>query len=192
MKSNLAAPESPVVETERQAESEVACVDPSKLSFGDDGQRNTGQDAAVVDSITETGSAQAVKASQVFQPFQSSVSTKPIEIWDDLSYGSGDDIFTNTEYQDSSATTVPLASSTANTTRSPKCRTGALSEAQTEQSQTHSSGKFDHNTFIRSSAIMASDSIREERLPTTDDTSTGWEDIDRGLYEEFQHLINFY
>lgn len=191
-KSSFVVSESPVVETERQAEPEVTCVDPSKLSVGDGGQSDTGGDTAVVDPALKTGSNQAVMATQVSQPCQSSVRTKPIEIWDDLSYGSAENIFTITEYQGSSDTTAPFASSAVNTGRSPKRRTGVSSEDQTEQSQIQSSGKFNHDTFIRSSAVMASDSICEERMPTADDTSIGWEDIDRGMYEEFQHLINFY
>lgn len=193
-KSSFAVPESPVLEPTRPTEPEqdVACVEPARLSIRDNGQSDAGQDPIVIDSTPERGATQAAMTTQAFQPPQSSEHTKSIEIWDDHSYDSGEDIFTNPEYQDSTGTTAPLASSTANTIRSPKRKTSALGEGSVEQSQRRSSGKFIPNTFIGASTVVAPESTRENRLPAADDASTGWEDIDRGLYEEFQHLINFY
>lgn len=193
-KSSFAVPESPVWETTQPAEpeQETACVDPAKLCIGDNGQSDAGQDPIVIDSTPETGATQTAMTTQASQPPQFSEHSKSIEIWDDHSFSSGEDIFTNTGYQDSTATTAPLAPSTANTIYSPKRKVSALDEGSVEQRQNRSSGEFIRNTFIGASTVVAPESTRENSLPKADDASTGWEDIDRGLYEEFQHLINFY
>lgn len=191
-KSSLAIPESPIVEKAQLSEPEVACVDPSKLSIEDHRGADAGQDPAIFESTPETSATQAVMPIQESQPPQSPQHSRPIEIWDDFSYSSGEDIFTSAEYQDSTATTAPLASSTANTIRRPKRKASILGEATLEPSQNKSPGKFIRNAFVGSSTVVASESTPKNRLPTTDDSSTDWEDIDRGWYEEFQHLINFY
>lgn len=191
-KSSLAIPESPVVEAARSTDPEVLCVDPAKISIEDDGGTNTGQDAAMVDPMTEDNLTRPLMTAQASQPFKYPDRTRPFEIWEDLSYSSGEDIFTNTEYQESTATTAPLAPSTGNMIRNTKRRASVFEARDQEQSQRLPSEGLIRNAFIRSSAGVTSDSARESRLSTADESSTGLEDIDRGLYEEFQHLINFY
>lgn len=197
-KSSLAMHESAMVDISQSTDPEAVCVDPAKLTISDKWQSNTSQDSTSVDPIPEAAATQALIATQASQPFESPKHSESVKVWDDFSYDSGEEIFTNPGYQDSSATTAAFVPSTTNTTRTsnPKREASTSGKDPPEQNQKLLQEYSPRGTFPASSAVAVPDSTsidREDCSPmAADDSSTGWEDVDRGLLEEYKHIINFY
>lgn len=116
------------------------------------------------------------------------------DIWNDDIFDPEKDIFTNPGILDSSATTVPFAPSTANATRSLKRKAHVLEETHgniqklpTQQSSQDMPQEV--NDLGGDESVPAE--VEGHTLSPAQDAPTGWEDIDRLMFEEYGRFINF-
>ncbi|KAJ5292397.1 sedoheptulose-1-7-bisphosphatase [Penicillium atrosanguineum] len=184
---------SPLVEKTYLKESEDAIINPKSFEI-----ENSDQDLIVPDStrtiFTAVVAATPMPASQNTQHRRSLKRRSIFDIWSDDVLDSERDIFTNPSFLDSSATTAPFAPSTANTTRNLKRTIHVLED-------THGNAqKQDTQQTSRESTQEPDDPEVEEPVPveakaettsTAEDAPTGWEDIDRLMFEEYGRFINF-
>lgn len=126
-----------------------------------------------------------------------------IEISDDSSPEPGKNIFTNHGDIESSVATAPLSSSSGNIIRLPTRKTsrpcGTYEAKLPERAERSRSPKYllppldlRHN-LTHLQPLSAIDSISKDqvhRAPTN--SSSGWDDVDRLLLEEFKDVINHY
>lgn len=126
-----------------------------------------------------------------------------IEISDDSTPDPGKDIFTNPEGIGSSIATAPLSSSSGNVIRllsrnsSSSCR--AYEARIPERAERFQSPKYllpplnMRHTLSHLEPMSAINSVSKDpvhRTPTN--SSSGWDDVDRLLLEEFKDVINHY
>lgn len=126
-----------------------------------------------------------------------------IEISDDSSPEPGKNIFTNHGDVESSVATAPLSSSSGNIIRLPTRKTsrpcGTYETKLPERAETSRSPKYllppldlRHN-LAHLQPLSTIDSISKDQVHRTPtNSSSGWDDVDRLLLEEFKDVINHY
>jgi len=168
-------------------------IDPKSLSIEEVDQDSNFFDSAKTPPTVINGFT-AVNANRNIQRPRSPKRPISFDIWSDGIYNSQEDIFTNPGIPDSSAITAPFAPSTASASRGLKRKARALEEtdgniqAQTKP-QTSQEPTRELNTLSMQESIPAD--IEAHTPSTAEGASTGWEDIDRTMIEEYGRFINF-
>lgn len=202
--SSFARPPSPMAGIVQPSDTGQDCIDPTKLSIGESSPNTDLPSSAQVDSAVEAKAAGEMSATQAIRPLQSPEYPEASEICDDLTPDSWKEIFTNPPEEfftnpgglKSSATSAPFAPSTANTTLDLKRKANTLDESPEEGSQNRLAPFSSREVLHEPVSISARDPVlgaKESRTSTTaDSASFEWEDVDRGLLEEYGRFINFY
>lgn len=137
------------------------------------------------------------------QSLQTPQAREFIEISDDSSPEPGKNVFTNHGDVESSVATAPLSSSTGNIIRLPTRETSGPcgmyeakipNRAEISRSPKYLLPPLDmRHTLTHLQSMSTTDSISKDqvhRAPTN--SSSGWDDVDRLLLEEFKDVINHY
>jgi hypothetical protein len=155
-----------------------------------------------VEEVRTPDSARTIPVEVDAAPMPSSQSTQNrhsqkhrsiFEIWSDDIFDTEKDIFTNPGILESSATTMPFAPSSANATRSLKRKAHVLEETHgniqkipTQQSSQDMPQEF--NDLEGDESV--STEVKGHTSSPVQDAPTGWEDIDRLMFEEYGRFIN--
>lgn len=174
-------------------ESEDIFIDPGSLSV-----ENSDKGLIVPDSTrtasTAVDAATPMPTSQTAQHRRFHERRSIFDIWSDDFLEPEKDVSTNPSILDSSAPTAPFAPSTANTTRNLKRRAHVLGETHgnivkqnTQQTPQEATQEMDDPEVEESVHAEA----ESETPSNAEDAPTGWEDIDRLMFEEYGRFINF-
>ncbi|KAJ5570592.1 uncharacterized protein N7459_010022 [Penicillium hispanicum] len=194
-----APPDSLLAGTTQAVEAGIDCIDlttptPEKVHPAESHNESTEK----VDLMVEAGLPSISEPARVIEPTLFPTDQKSPEIWD---YSGSDSqfVFDRATNVESSATTAPSASLWLNVPHIPKRKASVLGDAHEDeiQKRLEVSPSLDTlgpmSTSNTKSAAGLAEADLTDRAPTeSDDTSTGWEDVDRMLLEEFSDIINFY
>ena len=184
---------SPLVEMTQSHEPEDIFIDPRSLSID-----NSDKGLIVPDSIrtvsTAVDAATPMPTSQNTQHRRFHERRSIFDIWSDDFLEPEKDVSTNPSILDSSAPTAPFAPSTTNSTRNLKRRSHVLEETHgnvlkrtTQETSQEATQEMDDLEVEESAHAEA----ETETPSNAEDAPTGWEDIDRLMFEEYGRYINF-
>lgn len=116
--------------------------------------------------------------------------------WGDLTSEFENDIFTNPYNLTSSATTLPLSTANTKMPRNPNLATGTVQcssgESSTNVELSHEMQTKEKDAPMHIPVRFTMKDFEDSPSPEAQDSSPGWEDIDRMLMEEFKDIVDFY
>lgn len=187
--SSFARPDAPVASDVQPEDTNVAFVD---LTTPCD------QEELLEGAITDfgPGTEATTGASEATEP-QATQTQENKEGQDDPTSQFECEIFTNPFNLTSSATTMPLSSVDTNVPRNPKRKASTIDECldQSNKKQEHESPKDsieEAHVPLRMPVRFTMKDFENTPSPVSDEESTGWDDVDRLLLEEFKDIVNFF
>lgn len=175
------------------AEPKDNTIDPVVLSTpGPDVRTDSGQVETTPQEMHPETTQIARDISLLNPPSQQEV----IEICDSTMPELSPEIFTSPAAIKSSATSLPLSMSPADTPRSPKGKGRALDQIIDDLEQPRNPQypliSSLHEILSVPSTRLSLMDIEAEESSGSEGAEGGWEDIDRMLYEEYNNIVNFY
>ncbi|KAJ5231810.1 uncharacterized protein N7469_006398 [Penicillium citrinum] len=176
------------------AEPKDNTIDPVVLSTpGPDVRTDSGQVETTPQEMHPETTQIARDISLLNPPSQQEV----IEICDSTMPELSPEIFTSPAAIKSSATSLPLSMSPADTPRSPKGKGRALDQIIDDLEQPRNPqypliSSLHEILSVPSSTRLSLMDIEAEESSGSEGAEGGWEDIDRMLYEEYNNIVNFY
>ncbi|KAJ5174318.1 uncharacterized protein N7482_000195 [Penicillium canariense] len=160
-------------------------------------------DSIVISPFPDIEPTSTRNQTQELQPLQIPQPHDIIEIPDTSTPESGKHVFTSLDAPESPITTAPFAASSGHVIHPPVRKSGSFCQAyeelflqraqQSPSPEYHlpelNTGRTMHQ--LKTMAAVDQAFVDDEHLPSTD-SSSGWDDVDRLLLEEFQDIIHHY